>query len=48
MAPAAIVRNAVSFAAMGATSGASVIAKLACANTPIHAHIAYSSHMCPR
>ncbi len=48
IAPAATVANAASFAAVGATSPGNVSAKLACRKTPIHAHIAYSSHMCPR
>jgi hypothetical protein len=40
IAPDAIVANAASFAAIPADSGGIVVAKLACRNTPIHAHIA--------
>jgi hypothetical protein len=40
IAPDAIVTNAASLAAVPATSGGSVSAKLACRKTPIHAHIA--------
>ena len=40
IAPAAIVANAASFAAVGAASAGIVSAKLAGRNTPIHAHIA--------
>jgi hypothetical protein len=38
--PAAIVANAASLAAVGATSAGIVNAKLALKNTPIHAHMA--------
>ena len=48
IAPMPMVAKVISLAAVVADSPDMVSAKLDCRNTPIHAHIAYNSHMWPR